>query len=114
MLEFGGYCGIDCDACPALLATRSGDKAAIERVAAEWSKMYGAQIPPESVPCAGCFARPPEPMGCHALECGIRACAMKKGVATCAECPDYACAQLADLLAQVPDAKANLEARRKG
>jgi len=59
MLESGGYCGIDCNACPALLATRKGDEAALAAVAAEWSKLYGAQIPPESIPCAGCFARAP-------------------------------------------------------
>jgi len=113
MLEFGGYCGIDCDACPALLATRKGDEAALAAVAAEWSKLYGAKIPPESIPCAGCFARAPEPTGCHAHECGIRTCAMGKGVDTCAECPDYACDRLAEFFACAPEAKANLEARRK-
>jgi hypothetical protein len=114
MLESGGYCGIDCDACPALLATRKDDKAALAAVAAEWSKLYGADIPPESIPCAGCFARPPQATGCHAHECAIRTCAMGRGVDTCAECADYACDRLAGFLAAVPEAKANLEARRKG
>jgi hypothetical protein len=114
MLETGGYCGIDCDACPALAATREGDEAALARIAAEWSKMYGAQIPPEAIPCAGCFARPPAPTGCHAHECPVRACAIKRGVDTCAECPDYACDQLAEFFGYAPEAKANLEARRRG
>jgi hypothetical protein len=114
MLETGGCCGIDCDACPALLATRKGDQAALAAVAAEWSKLYGAQIPPESIPCAGCFARAPEPTGCHAHDCPIRTCAMGKGVETCAECPDYACERLAEFFACAPEAGANLEARRRG
>ncbi|HDR06415.1 MAG TPA: DUF3795 domain-containing protein [Candidatus Coatesbacteria bacterium] len=113
MLEHGGYCGIDCDACPAFLATRADDEEALARIAAEWSEMYGAEIPSESIPCAGCFAREPEPTGCHAGECAIRSCAMEKDIPTCAECPDFACEKLLDFLACVPEAEANLEARRK-
>jgi hypothetical protein len=33
-------------------------------------------------------------------------------VATCAECADFGCVKLAAFLAGVPEAKANLEARR--
>ena len=36
----------------------------------------------------------------------------QKGVATCAECADYGCEKLTAFLANVPEAKANLEARR--
>ena len=59
-------------------------------------------------------------MGCahegrHAPYCGqcdIRKCGDEKAVATCAECADYGCEKLAAFLVNVPDAKANLEARR--
>ena len=39
---------------------------------------------------------------------------MKRGVDTCAECPDYACDRLAEFFACAPEVKANLEARRRG
>jgi hypothetical protein len=114
MLEHGGCCGIDCDACPAFLATQSGDTEAAAKIAAEWSELYGAEIPPESIPCAGCFADEPEPTGCHAHECGIRACAVGKGVRSCAECADFPCDQLNEFFTYAPEARANLEARREG
>jgi hypothetical protein len=44
--------------------------------------------------------------------CEIRKCGRARSVATCAECPDYACDKLAAFLKNVPEARANLEARR--
>ncbi len=114
MIENGGYCGIDCDTCPAYLATQKGDKEALVKIAADWSEMYGTEITPENIPCAGCFANSPEPTGCHAAECEIRACAIEKKVLTCAECPEFACDKLTEFFIYAPEAKVNLEARRRG
>ena len=112
MMKYGGSCGLDCDECPALLATKADDREALKRIAAEWSKLYGVEIPVEKMPCAGCFARPPEPLGCHAPDCEIRACVIGRGYKTCAECPDFACEIIAGLLAQAPEAKQRLEELR--
>ncbi|MCK4594802.1 DUF3795 domain-containing protein [bacterium] len=114
MIENGGYCGIDCAKCPAFIATKADDTEAYKKIAADWSEMYGAEIPPENIPCAGCFASSPEPTGCHAGECEIRACAIEKKVLTCAECPEFACDRLTEFFTYAPEAKANLEARRGG
>ena len=54
MPEMIAYCGIDCNACPALIATRTNDAALRAKTAAEWSKSFGHDFKPEQVNCAGC------------------------------------------------------------
>jgi len=46
MPELLSYCGIDCDACPALIATRTNDSALRAKTAVEWSKSFGHDVKP--------------------------------------------------------------------
>ena len=112
MSELLGYCGIDCGACPALIATRTNDAALRAKTAAEWSKSFGHDFKPEEINCTGCPTETgPHIAYCDAV-CEIRKCARGRKVATCADCADYGCAPLAGFLKNAPEAKARLDAVR--
>lgn len=106
------YCGLDCKACPGLKATRDNDDELRAKTAAEWSKMYGAEIKPEHINCTGCTVDGPHIP--HWDECGIRKCAQTKGAATCAHCSDYACEQLEQFFKLAPANRTALDAIRAG
>ncbi len=104
-------CGLDCAKCEAYIATQANDRAALEQVAAKWRVEYNApNISADNILCDGCMAGG-RVIG-HCSECKIRLCAVERGFDTCAACPDYACAQLADFFKMVPQAKTNLDGLR--
>jgi len=105
------YCGLVCTDCPAYIATQNDDQEALKRVAAQWSQQWNADIAPEYCVCDGCLTDGGRKCG-HWHECGIRACAMAKGVANCAHCPEYACEQLQGFFGFAPEAKAILDGLR--
>lgn len=111
MPEMLGYCGIDCAACPALIATRTDDAALREKTAAEWSKMFGHEFKPSEINCTGCTSEGAHVYYCDAMR-DIRKCARSRKIANCAACADYGCATIAGFLKNVPDAKARLDAIR--
>lgn len=113
MLEHGGYCGIDCAKCPAYIATKKNDTAAYAKIATEWSKAFGVDIPAEAIPCDGCYGSDKGKPGCHTGDCDIRACAVTKNGKTCADCGDYVCEKLDAFFKMAPDAKASLDALRE-
>jgi len=103
------YCGLICTDCPAYIATQADDRAALERVAAEWREEYNApEITVESVICDGCLGDAGRKCS-HCFKCEIRACGMARGVSNCAHCPDYACEKLEDFFGLVPDARTTLD-----
>jgi len=103
------YCGLNCAGCPAYIATKSGDPAALERVAAEWRVAFNApEMTAESIICDGCLASIGERLAGYCGMCEIRACAIERGVVNCAFCDDYGCAKLEGFLAQAPEARATL------
>ncbi len=105
-------CGLDCAACPAYIASMNNDDELRKKTAAEWSKAYNFECKPEMVNCHGCLATDGVQIG-HCAECGMRKCAVSKGMATCASCGEYAaCSQLADFFKAAPEAKKNLDALR--
>ena len=108
------FCGIDCAACEARLATQANDEAEKERVAATWREMYEApSIDAAYVACDGCLAFDGH-LGGHCLDCEIRACGLERGVANCAHCADYeSCANLPKSLEFVQDARATLDGIRE-
>jgi hypothetical protein len=105
--EIIACCGILCSACPACVATRSGERDALERVAAEWRELFGMpDITADDVVCDGCLAHNGR-LWVNCADCKVRACALARGVANCGHCPDYACDELEALFdyveaAQVP------------
>lgn len=112
MPEMLAYCGIDCSACPALIAMRTNDDALRAKTAAEWSKSFGHDFKPAEINCTGCPTETgPHIVYCESM-CEIRKCARGRELENCAACSDYGCATLAGFLKNVPDAKARLEALR--
>jgi hypothetical protein len=112
MPEMLAYCGIDCGACPALIATRNNDDALRAKTAAEWSKSFGHDFKPEEINCTGCPTdTEPHIVYCESM-CEIRKCARGRKLENCAACADYGCATLTGFLKNVPDARARLEALR--
>ena len=103
-----GMCGIDCAKCPAYEATQKDDDALREKTAAEWSKMFHADIKPENINCDGCTSGSKHFGYCDS--CQIRICGTGKDLNTCAECSDYSCSILTEFHAMVPEAKAALDA----
>jgi hypothetical protein len=111
------YCGLVCTDCPAYVATQADDRAALERVAAQWREEYNApHITVESVICDGCLTDDGRKCS-HCAECDIRACGVARGVANCAHCADYArqggCEKLEGFFGFVPDARAVLDEIRR-
>ena len=105
-------CGLVCSDCPAYVATQADDRAALERVAAEWRQAYNApNITVESVICDGCLDGGRKCS--HCAECNIRACGVAHGVANCAHCPDYGCEKLEGFFGFVPQARATLDEIRR-
>jgi len=102
------YCGLVCTDCPAYVATQADDRAALERVAAQWREEFNApDITVESVICDGCLGSDGRHCS-HCAECDIRACGMARGVVNCAYCPDYACEKVERFFGFVPEARAVL------
>jgi len=105
------YCGIDCAACPALVATRTDDAALRAKTAAEWSKSFGHDFKPEDINCSGCSTVAGSHIGYCSI-CEIRKCAAPRKLQNCAFCPDYACATLAGFHKNSHEAKVRLDAIR--
>jgi len=105
-------CGLDCSQCEAYKATQANDLLLLEAVAEKWSVEFNAPgLSADLIRCDGCMI--PGLKMSHCAECRMRLCALERGLANCAACPDYACAELAGFLQAVPPAKANLDALRQ-
>ena len=105
-------CGLDCAACPALIARKTDDDALRARTAAEWSKQFSVEFKPEDINCVGCLKVKGVHIG-HCGECEIRKCGLARKVKNCALCRDYPCETIGKFLANVPPAKANLDEVRR-
>jgi hypothetical protein len=104
------YCGLDCGACPAFHAVERLTVEERQAVADKWNVEFGGTHTVADIDCVGCARQ--GHLSSYCLKCEIRKCAQGRDLVTCAECADYGCAKLAGFLANVPDAKANLEALR--
>ncbi len=105
------FCGLDCAACPALYGAKKLSIADRQKVADEWSKQFNASFKAEDIDCVGCTVREGKHVG-YCSMCEIRLCGLGKGVSTCADCPEYACAKLEGFFKNAPAAKENLAALR--
>ena len=100
-------CGFDCTKCPAYQATYSNDKAKMERVAAEWSKVAKQKMTVNDILCDGCRV-PGGRRVVYCASCNIRTCAQSKSVITCAHCPECPCDKIIR-----PEAREALEVLKK-
>lgn len=109
MRDFIAYCGLDCEACEARLATVREDEALRRKVAEAWSELNGVEITPEMIHCSGCRVPGVKTPYCASL-CPIRQCAMGKGLETCGACADMgSCEKLGAITANNADARRRLE-----
>ena len=111
------YCGLRCDTCPILQATRqTNDEKKYEmraEIARQIKKHLGQDCKPEDVTdCDGCKAVSGR-LFSSCSKCVVRKCASQKGVETCAHCDEYACDKLEKLFSTEPGAKESLEEIRK-
>ena len=103
------YCGLDCEACDAYLATLHNDQALREKTAKLWAELNNAPILPEHIHCQGCRADGAKTIFCEQL-CEIRRCARRKGVTTCGGCPELeGCPAVDAILSRNPEARKNLK-----
>ena len=108
MNEYIAYCGLNCEACEARLATVNNDDALRQRVAREWSELNDVEITAEMINCLGCRIGGVKSPYCESL-CPIRQCAMSRNVETCGDCTDVnACANVAMILENSGEARRNL------
>jgi hypothetical protein len=107
------YCGLDCTACPALFASRKLTMEERQKVADDWSKQFNTSLKATDIDCVGCTAKEGVQVG-HCSVCEMRLCGLAKGLSTCAECPEFACAKLEGFFKAVPAARDNLMALRAG
>lgn len=102
------YCGLDCETCDAYLATVNDDQELRKKTAKLWAELNHAPILPEHINCQGCRVDGIKTVFCDSL-CGIRQCALKKGVTTCGGCPDMeGCQTVGRILSNNPEALKNL------
>ena len=95
MRDMIAYCGLDCEKCDAYLATINDDQALREKTAKLWSE--------------GCRMDGAKTVYCESL-CGIRQCALQKGVTTCGDCPELeSCQMVGAIHSNNPAALENLK-----
>jgi len=109
MGEMISICGLRCQTCDAYIATKENDDERRAKTAEAWSKMYGADIAPESINCDGCTSGS-EVLFHHCTVCEIRKCGMERGVVNCAHCADYSCEKLEEFFKMVPECRETLDA----
>ena len=106
--EYGKQ-GLDCEKCDAYIATVNDDQALREKTAKLWAELNNAPILPEHINCEGCRMNGAKTVFCDSL-CGIRKCALNKGVSTCGDCPDLeTCPTVGAILENNPAALDNLK-----
>ena len=109
MKEMIAYCGLDCEKCDAYIATINDDQKLREKTAKLWAELNNAPILPEHINCQGCRGEGIKTVFCNSM-CGIRQCAMRKGVATCGDCSDLeSCSAVGAILESNPSALNNLK-----
>ena len=109
MKKMIAYCGLDCEKCDAYLATINDDNGLREKTAKLWAEMNNAPILPEHINCLGCRADGVKTYYCESL-CGVRQCALKKGVETCGDCPELeTCPTVGEIISNVPEVLENLK-----
>ena len=109
MNNYIGYCGLDCEACEARIATVNDDDSMRTEVAKKWSALNGVTITPEMINCSGCRIPGPKTPFCDKI-CDIRQCAMAKECETCGSCAEMmTCGKLGAIIKNNEEALHNLK-----
>ena len=109
MKKMIAYCGLDCEKCDAYLATIHNDQALRVKTAKKWTELNNVTILPEQINCEGCRVDGVKTVFCNSL-CGIRQCALKRGVETCGDCNELEkCETVGMVVANNTEALKNLK-----
>jgi len=91
-------CGIECAECAAYKATMASDEAQRQKVVDTFGEGKGSF---EDWVCLGCLYPEPGLIADYCASCDVRACAVERGVASCAACTEYeGCAKLKAFLTE--------------
>ncbi len=102
------YCGLDCEACEARLATIKNDNDLRKEVAKKWTELNGVEITAEMINCIGCRTEGVKTPFCDSI-CLIRQCGMAKGYETCGDCSELEkCGKLGMVIKNNPHVLCNL------
>lgn len=113
MLEKVSYCGILCDGCPVLWATKETDakmrKKIRKEIAAFSNQIYATNLTADEISdCEGCKSLNGKLFeGC--TNCIMRNCCIEKQYPNCAYCNDYPCEALSEIFAESNDSKTRLD-----
>ncbi len=111
------YCGLLCNSCPIHLATLENNRDVQESMRKSIAGMcyenYGLNLGPDDISdCDGCRSGTGRLFsGCG--DCGIRDCAIGKGLDSCALCPDFACEKLDRVFHEDQNARILLQKMRQ-
>ncbi|SFQ49642.1 Protein of unknown function [Lachnospiraceae bacterium XBB1006] len=109
MNRYIAYCGLNCEACEAYIATVNEDEELRKKVAKEWSEMNQVEITPEMIHCEGCRMDGAKTPFCDSL-CQIRQCALGKKVETCGQCGEMeTCEKVGMIIGNNEEAYRNLK-----
>lgn len=109
MNRYIAYCGLDCEACEARMATVNDDNVLRQKVAKLWSELNGVEITQEMINCEGCRMDGVKTPYCDSL-CPVRQCAMRRGVETCGSCPEMeSCDKVGAIIGNNDKARENLK-----
>jgi hypothetical protein len=91
-----GYCGINCQDCPAYEGTVKSQMSLLEKAAGSfWNGAYSAK----DWVCLGCKPAHQPFLAKFCAKCEIRLCAVRKKVENCAACADFEnCSKLQDFI----------------
>ena len=92
--ELAAPCGLYCGACSTYVARKRGDQAALSAVAKRIAQLRGWILKPEEdLVCDGCLS---SQLATVCRRCSMRACAVEKRIAHCAQCSDFPCQTIID------------------
>ncbi len=108
MKEMIAYCGLDCEACEARIATVDNDDALRRKVAKLWSELNKVEITAEMIHCSGCRIPGVKTPYSESL-CPIRLCARKHAFNTCGDCGKMpTCDKVGKVIGNNAEARRNL------
>lgn len=91
MSQILACCGLLCNECPTYIATIHNDEELRKKTAAEWGKIFRAEIKPEHINCRGCLS---EERFIHNDSCNIRRCNIEKKQSSCGTCVTCPCGEV--------------------
>ncbi len=103
-------CGLECANCDAYIAYKNDDLELKKKLAKTWNELSGENLTTEEVFCEGCKSSN-RPGKC--ANCQVRSCCASKEIETCAQCEDFPCAEIEEIMEIFPAAKEALQGKNK-